>query len=35
MKQVFAVDKTVRSLAEKNMLTFGISYPLFRSGYYK
>jgi hypothetical protein len=30
-----AFDKTVRSLAEKNMLTFGISYPLFRSGYYQ
>jgi hypothetical protein len=30
-----AFDKTVRSMAEKNMLTFGISYPLIRIGGYK
>jgi hypothetical protein len=30
-----AFDKTVRSLAEKNMLTFGISYPLIRIGGYE
>jgi hypothetical protein len=29
-----AFDKTIRSLAEKNMLTFGISYPLIRIGGY-
>jgi hypothetical protein len=30
-----AFDKSVRSLAEKNMLTFGISYPLIRIGGYE
>ncbi|MFM7684188.1 MAG: hypothetical protein ACKO7P_15810 [Bacteroidota bacterium] len=30
-----AFDKTIRSLAEKNMLTFGISYPLIRIGGYE